>query len=216
MVASIVGIGVFLGVPILASASEEVPSPIVDGAVEALDAWSEFATTGDLAVLDSSFVRNGPQWRQFEAESAAWTERPVDEPLRLQVRQFRLRHLDPTTATVWVEVKASRAGFVSEVFGWDFDLVRENGGWRVWTVVPAGEPPDAIQVADTPATDSTTTLAPLSSVAEARDSGLVGVAATSPPGTRIPLLSAWIVVVTVVGVAVAGYMAPRFDRGSEG
>jgi hypothetical protein len=35
-------------------------------------------------------------------------------------------------------------------------------------------------------------------------------------GTRLPALSAWIVVVTLVGVAVAGYMAPRIDRRGEG
>jgi hypothetical protein len=29
-------------------------------------------------------------------------------------------------------------------------------------------------------------------------------------------LSAWVVVVTVIGVAVAGYMAPRIDRRREG
>ena len=34
-------------------------------------------------------------------------------------------------------------------------------------------------------------------------------------GVRLPALSAWIIVITVIGVALAGYLAPRLDRRRE-
>jgi hypothetical protein len=41
--------------------------------------------------------------------------------------------------------------------------------------------------------------------------------ATSPrTGVRLPVLSAWVIVITIVGVALAGYLAPRIDRRREG
>jgi len=48
------------------------------------------------------------------------------------------------------------------------------------------------------------------------EEGMATAAAVTAKGTRLPALSAWIVVVTLVGVAVAGYMAPRIDRRGEG
>ena len=200
-----------------AVAAEDLPQSLTEGIHAALDAWSEFATTGDLAVLGSSFVSYGPQWRQFEAESFARQGLPDGEPLRLEILEARMRRLDSTTATVWGRVEASRAGHISEVFGWDFDLVRDNGGWRVWTVVEADEPPSNAQVpARAPSvTATTTTTAPVAEP-EIDADRLAAAASGSSSGTRLPVLSAWIVVITVVGVALAGYMAPRIDRRGEG
>jgi hypothetical protein len=65
----------------------------------------------------------------------------------------------------------------------------------------------------TTATPSTSEVAATSATADRR------VEALSEPlkadGTRIPALSAWVVVVTVIGVAAAGYVAPRLDRRSQ-
>jgi hypothetical protein len=206
-----------------ALATEDLPEPLTEATHAGVDAWSKFAVTGDPAVLGSAFVSDGPQWRQFEAEAAAWTDPPGGEPMRFEIRQYRLRHLDSTTATVWVEVEASRTGFVSEVFGWDFDLILDNGQWRVWTVVPADPPSESAHVAADPGEPEsvqTTTSAPPTSATLPQSTmaggALTGTAADRPTGTRLPALSAWIVVLTVVGVAVAGYMAPRIDRRGEG
>lgn len=206
-----------------AVATEDLPEPLTEAIHAGLDAWSEFATTGDLAVLGSSFVSDGPQWRQFEAESAAWTDPPGGDPLRFEIRQYWLRYLESTAATVWVELEASRAGFASEVFGWDFDLILDNGRWRVWTVVPADRPSESAQVAADPGPPKPvpTTTQPAAEPNPVPQSTIAGgaqiaAAADRSRGTRLPMLSAWIVVVTVVGVAVAGYMAPRIDRRGEG
>jgi hypothetical protein len=38
---------------------------------------------------------------------------------------------------------------------------------------------------------------------------------SSKADVRLPALSAWIIVITVVSVALAGYLAPRIDRRAE-
>lgn len=211
------GIALLLTMRTAAVATENPQRPLVDVVHGALEAWSAFATSGDLSLLRPSFVLDGPQWRQLEAESSAFRQSRGGASLHMDTREVRLRRLDSNTATVWVEVEASRVGFVSQVFSWDFDLLRDNGRWLVWTVVPAERPANSAQDTSTAVPDSnsitTTTTTAQRSMPEPE---AAAVSAGSSTGTRIPVLSAWIVVVTVVGVAVAGYMAPRFDRGSEG
>jgi hypothetical protein len=200
------------------SANPDVPEPLVKAVHGALDEWSEFATTGDLALVGSSFVVGGPQWTQFKTEAGAGEGTPGAEPLRFEVRHLRLRSLDVAMATLWAEVAASRLGFESEILGWDFDLISRDGQWRVWTVVAADEP--TVPVETQPAGAETTTSAPSAQVFDSEprgfEEGTATAAAVTARGTRLPALSAWIVVVTLVGVAVAGYMAPRIDRRGEG
>jgi hypothetical protein len=201
-----------------ASADPDVPQPLAEAVHRALDEWSQFATTGDLALVGYSFVVGGPQWSQFKAEAGAREGTPGAEPLGFEVRRFRLRSLDVTTATLWAEVAASRIGFESEILGWDFDLIYRDDQWQVWTVVAADEPTAPVETQ--PAGAETTTSAPPTQVfdSESRgfEEGTAAAAAVTAKGTRLPALSAWIVVVTLVGVAVAGYMAPRIDRRGEG
>lgn len=202
--------------------TQEMPEGLRDAMDRVLDDWVQFAATGGLEAVGVSFVAGGPQLRQFEIESNTREIVSSQPPLRLEARKMRLRRYDPSRATVWVEVEASRVGYISEVFGWDFDLVRDDGRWLVWTVVPATEPtePPEMLVSGSPTTLSTTTTTTASGAypLDRRDTDHRSpvAAASSSSGTRIPVLSAWIVVVTVVGVAVAGYLAPRFDRGGEG
>lgn len=202
-----------------AAADPDVPEPVVEAVQRALDGWSQFATTGDLALVDSSFVVGGPQWSQFKTEAGARARMPGAEPLRFEVRRLWLRSLDVTTATLWGEVAASRTGFESEVLEWDFDLIYGDGQWRVWTVVAADEPTAPVETQPAGA-ETTTTSAPPAQVFDSErrgfEEGTAAAAAVTAKGTRLPALSAWVVVVTVVGVAVAGYMAPRIDRRGEG
>jgi hypothetical protein len=208
----------------LASAAEsEVPSLLVEAVTEALAGWGEFASSGDLTTVEPWFAEGGPQHQQLEAESVAWTDEGGYEPLRFVVRELRLRRVGVETATVWARVEAIRPGFEPRVFSWDFDLVLRDGRWQVWTVV-AAQPPDpappVTQVAPgTLTTSPSTTVASLSeSPPGPRELAVSPVAeATSPPtGVRLPVLSAWIIVITIVGVALAGYLAPRIDRRGEG
>lgn len=211
------GIALALATSSTAAATDDVPEPLAEAVCASLDAWSQFATTGDLSALGSSFAPDGPQWRQFEAEYATRQGATSAEPLRLELREHRFRLISPNTATVWARVEASRSGYESEVFGWDFDLIRDNGRWRVWTVVEAVEPSSNTQErAPVPTVTATTrTTVPVTEPEIGADH-LAEAASGSSPGTRVPAVSAWIVVITLVGVALAGYMAPRIDRRGEG
>lgn len=216
----IMTIGVLVSWASSASAADGLTGDAVDVARAAVEAWSHFAATGDLTMASEHFVVDGPQWEQFEAESVAWRDSTGSERLQLEILEDRIRRLDSATATVWLSIRASKPGFTSEVFGWDFDLVRDGGRWLVWTVVPAAEPtgPSEVPASEAPtASTTTTTTASDASVVDRRDADHEPpvAAAGSPAGTRIPVLSAWVVVVTLVGVAVAGYLAPRFDRGDQ-
>lgn len=210
------------GVPALAN--EDVPESLSTAVQEAVEAWGEFTVSGDVADLSPFFVPGGPQWQQLEAESVDGNgSLPVEPPLHLEIVRMRLRSHDPAVATVWAEVEASRPGYQSEVFGWDFDLVRRQGRWRVWTVVGALEPPvsepqrRADSAAANGATSTTRPTAP-TAPAEPRVTENEATILASPDrssGTRIPALSAWIIVVTIIGVTAAGYLAPRLDQRGE-
>lgn len=216
----VMAVALNIAAPTTAWASDDPPDPLVGAIGLALDEWSRFAATGDMTAIDTSFVPDGPQWLQFETESTAWSGPANPEPLRFEVRELRLRNLDLSEATVWAQVEASRPGFVSRLFSWDFDLTRNEGRWQVWTVVAAGEPSAAPHTPSThpPDATETTTATATTRVASELRSLESGVASTGgrPTGIRLPVLSAWIVVITLVGVALAGYMAPRIDRRKEG
>jgi hypothetical protein len=197
-----------------AKASDEHPQPFTEPIHDALDAWSDFVGTGDLAAIEGAFSVNGPQWRQFQVEST----RPGDTThLRLRALDLRPRQRASTTATVWAEVEVSGAGFLPKVFSWDFDLIREEGQWLVWTVVPAQSPPASAERAPASVTvtpEPTGRMHPATSTPAQRtvEAGPETHNLDRPHGIRLPAISAWIIVVTLVGVAVAGYMAPRIDR----
>lgn len=207
-----------------ASAGEaEVPAPLADAVSEALVVWEEFATTGDTAALVSVFAVGGPQYRQLDAETSAWKSTDSLEPFHFTVRDLQLRSLGPEVAAVWVRVETSRVGFESQVFSWDFDLIQRDGRWRVWTVVAAERPIQDITVlpGPEPSTNLTTstTAARDARSGEREHTAVAPIEPASPSqpsaGVRLPALSAWIIVFTVAGVALAGYLAPRLDRGRE-
>jgi hypothetical protein len=201
------------GLGTIAEASaDELPKPLEEAIEGALDAWSEFAARGDLAATEGSFAASGPQRRRFELESST---NQVSPGLSLRSRELRVRTMNEEIATVWAEIEVRRPGFRTEVVWWDFDLIEESTRWLVWTVVPAEFPPTAATALLTPISTASelpgaTPLAPTNTDTYAPEA-----AATepdSPHGFRLPANVAWIIVVTLVGVAVAGYMAPRIDR----
>lgn len=203
-----------------ASAVEDTP-PLVRAVEEALEAWSGFTVTGDVAGLAAAFVVGGPQHGQFVEESATWNGSRNPEPIRFGIRDLQVRSVGVDSATVWARVEAVRVGFGSQTFMWDFDLARSNGDWKVWTVVPASRPQSAPVVLDPnppPRLTSTTTstIAPPFSAQVEREATAAPEVEPSPrrstDGVRLPALSAWIIVITIVGVAAAGYLAPRLER----
>lgn len=207
------------------AAEEEIPEPITETVADALIAWARFATTGDVGTVETVFVVDGPQHLQFQYESATRRASDTSDPLRFTVQELRLRNLGADTATVWASVDATRVGFQSQAVAWDFDLVRQDGRWKIWTVLPAERPPagiDTTEPAPEPPMVATTLPQPNP---DATQSVTIEDPVASPPesdspaqpssGVRLPALSAWIIVITVVGVALAGYLAPRLDRKAE-
>ncbi len=197
------------------AAEAELPPPVAGAVDEALAAWADFASSGSVTVVEAAFVVGGPQHELLIDRAGAGVGEMA--PLTLRVLESRLRYLGPQQATVWARVEVSRSGFRSETFSWDFDLVRRSGRWQVWTVVPAEPPrPDApmaeagVQPSATMSSSSTTsTTEPDAAAAPSEATSSV------PRGTRLPALSAWIIVLTIVAVAAAGYLAPRLDRRAE-
>jgi hypothetical protein len=172
--------------------------------VEALESWSSFATTGLLGELASAFSHDGPQYGQLARESPLG-----DPPLTLSAREIETGSIEGDTATVSASVRASREGYVAETYEWTFTLVRTGLTWQVWTVLPA-----TAEANSEPVTTTSHSPTPQLST-EGRESGPVSMIAadeTEPSGLRIPALSAWILVITIVGVAAAGYLAPRIDK----
>ena len=205
--------------PRSASAAEaEIPVPLADTVTEALVSWAQLAMTGDSALLDSVFVIGGPQHRLLDEESSAWDGTGSLAPLRFTVRELRLRSSGSERATVWASIEATRVGFESRILSWDFDLIRRDGRWKVWTVLAADRPEvETMPRFESSTTSTTSTTAP-------PDEGLTEQehieaqtidSVVRKPGVRLPALSAWIIVITVIGVALAGYLAPRLDRGRE-
>ena len=202
-----------------ASAAEaEVPAPLANTVAEALAVWAQVATSGDSAVLSAVFVIGGPQHRLLDKESSTWNSASGLEPLRFMIRELRLRSSGSEAATVWASIEATRVGFESRILSWDFDLIRSDGRWKVWTVLAADLPEtDAMPRFESSTTSATSTTAAL--IEEPSEQEHIGAQTIHPvvrkPGVRLPALSAWIIVITVIGVALAGYLAPRLDRGRE-
>jgi hypothetical protein len=185
----------------------------LDTVEAAVAAWSTFATSRDFSSVDQWFVVGGPQWEQFETEAAKSSQITV----RFIVLDSVVRAEDDEWATVWARVEVSQQNHRTEVFEWDFDLIHTPHGWRVWTVVPAerpspedppaGVPGSSAETEETRVGDlSTTTTLAAAVLSPARP------AQSEAGGVRLPALAAWIVVVTLVGVAATGYLAPRLDR----
>lgn len=203
-----------------AAVEDEVPAPLADAVDAALEAWAGFATTGGTAGIESAFVLGGPQHRQLLRESADMAVADGAEPLLFTILELRMRSVASERATVWARVEATRAGFESQTLTWDFDLLRVDGRWQVWTVLEAPRPRMAVTAPSAePPTSLVTTTSSLSTTTTVgtQPTDPMAAAVEAPPskpnsGVRLPLLSAWIIVVSVVGVALAGYLAPRLDR----
>lgn len=177
--------------------------------LEALGAWSAFLVSGDVADLSDGFVRGGPQWRQLTGEADAGR---LELPVIFDVVETVLRSHEGESVTVWAEVEARQEDHRSQTFGWDFDMVDTPDGCRVWTVVAAERPiASEIRPVDTNPTALTTTSTTTSRTLTASPP-IQAVETGQPRVVRLPAIVAWMIVITLGGVAAAGYLAPRLDR----
>jgi hypothetical protein len=112
---------------------------VVAGAQRALQAWGEFAVTGDLATLEDTFWKQGLQYQQLAKEARAIRRRGAGPP----PYQFTLtpRQVLPGPGgqrIVRGSVRMSRSGEPTRSFQWDIYMQRARGSgnqpWRLWTV----------------------------------------------------------------------------------
>lgn len=109
--------------------------PVVVALQAALDAWGQFAVTGQMADLGEHFVVGGPQRRLLRDESAAIRENPVGPPGYV-VTASNIFSLSVTTDDVVLraDIEWAREGEESQKFLWDIQMRRIDGSWQLLTV----------------------------------------------------------------------------------
>lgn len=112
----------------LASTSE--PIAVVNAGLEA---WGEFAVTGDLEVLEPWFDPDGPQFAQFRTEASTLSSVPPGDP------PYSVTFEEIGQETVEGEIRLHgrvvfvRTGEPSQSFDWVI-VLREGETWQIWTI----------------------------------------------------------------------------------
>lgn len=128
------------GSSVPAPISSAEASPSVNAALEAVQAWEQFARSGDLSAVAGRFDPAGPQYRLFQERAAAGPPAATDAGGGATV-DFAARNLaetvttDLTTVSMDLVVTGPRG---QELF--PFDLVFRRGSDLVWTVVDRRSP----------------------------------------------------------------------------
>ena len=99
----------------------------IEAAIEALDAWASFAETGDIERVGDWFVVDGPQYAQLQTEVEA-----IVSGGEYDFSLSAAHVVEP--GVVRGSVTVSGQGQESQRYLWDIELVRREGGWKVWTV----------------------------------------------------------------------------------
>lgn len=208
--------GVVLGVALFASsmgahASDHVEAVDCQHAVgEFLSGWEEFAASGELSSVSPYLAESGPQYKLFERESALLAEAGRD--LAFTMSNAAPAGRSTSGRTVVAEVQVSSAGYATEVFDWEFEFIADSD-CVLWTVVDS-----ATRVSQDSQLEPEASSAPrgpegAEAAAQAPIGEPTGRSQQAATGTvRLPAVVAWVIVFTLVGVATAGYLAPRFDR----
>ncbi|HSH60060.1 MAG TPA: hypothetical protein VK988_10545 [Acidimicrobiales bacterium] len=118
-------------------APEAAPvDPRIDSAAKALAAWGQFAVTGDLAVLEGHFDKEGPQYRALKDEAERLVgASPGDRPYRVTLSNAAVTAADSRQATVTGTVAWSRQAEIDQAFDWELVLhPSRDGRWALWTV----------------------------------------------------------------------------------
>ncbi len=109
-------------------------------AVEAaLVAWGEFAVTGDLDLVATTFDRAGPQYAQLRSEAPALAADPLGPPpyvFTLSEASLHRPALD--RAVVVGDVTLDRLEEPTQSFRWRIVMNWVGGEWLLWTVRDEG------------------------------------------------------------------------------
>lgn len=124
------------------SARTTSPSPpeeaVFDATVRALAAWGEYAVTGDLSLVEGTFVAAGPQLEQLRGEAPARLADPLGPPPYVfEIRDPVVTLKDAGEAVVAAQVVVTRPREPSQAYEWRIHLHRIGGTWQLWTVEPA-------------------------------------------------------------------------------
>ncbi len=114
------------------------PDERLVAAEAALDAWGEFAVTGNFNVLGATFDPAGPQYAALSGEVASIVAAPPGPPpyeVALAAVQVALTGTDETVVSS--SVTWSRSGETARRYEWEIVLRRApDGRWLLWTVRP--------------------------------------------------------------------------------
>lgn len=112
--------------------SSATASPAVESSLAAIQAWENFAQSGNLADITPQFDESGPQYALFSAaaKSRAGTPPPA-ERLDFSARNLAESRTDQLTTVSMDMVVSSSQG--QQTF--PYDLVYRNDSAKVWTVV---------------------------------------------------------------------------------
>jgi hypothetical protein len=129
--------------PAPAPAPTPAPEPaddlLVAAAMNAVESWGRFASTGDLAEVGATFVPNGPQYRQFEQEAADRQATRGGPPYEFTLSDAVVLEERPEgDRVVRGDLQLTREGNPAQHYRWDLRLRQGGDGtWRVWTVINA-------------------------------------------------------------------------------
>lgn len=111
----------------------------ISDAREALNAWGEFAVSGDLSKLGDTFWKEGLQYQKLVKEAPGLqSKNSGPPPYKFALTPSQVLDASGGQKIVRGTVKVSRPGERTQSFQWDVYLRRVPGSnpeqWRLWTV----------------------------------------------------------------------------------
>ena len=98
----------------------------VEASTRALRAWASFAGTGLLDEVSVWFAVDGPQYAQLQAEAPTIVP---GQNYYFDLAEARLIAPGVVRGSVTIGGDGTEENYL-----WDIELVRRDGGWKVWTV----------------------------------------------------------------------------------
>lgn len=126
------------GAPTRSAVRHATPSAedgVMASARAAMSAWGEFASTGDVGLLEGHFDASGPQYRQLALEAAGVKAARPTSGYEVECKGF-VETLSGDRATVRASVTWRRGAEPEQQWEWFIDLRRTDAEWTVWTVRP--------------------------------------------------------------------------------
>ncbi len=106
-------------------------------AANALEAWGEFAVTGDLDTMRPWVWEDGPQWENLVADAAGIVGREDTGPRYTVALSNPTFEIIDEAASLRATVTFSRFGELDQTYDWVLELERRGEEWRIWSVTDA-------------------------------------------------------------------------------